>query len=924
MAIQYRTRGQSNPHGKPRVYFSCYPADYQAYFQSVADEILELNNCAIYYEEEAVSGRDSDYLLNLSQMQLLVIPVSAYLLSKPCRTIDVDLPFALEHHIPILPLMQEPGLDQLFSRKFGALQYLDKTSRDTSAISYRTKLKNFLDAVLVGDTMGSKIRAAFSSYIFLSYRKKDRKYAQELMRLIHANEFCRDVAIWYDEFLVPGENWSDSILQAMRKSQVFALTVTPNLVNEENYVMTTEYPMAQRTNMPIVAAEMLPTSHEQLCQLYRDYPGSVDARNPEALSRALSAHYSDCSHASRNDPAHLFYIGLAYLSGVDVEIDHERAVALITAAANAGHTDAMEKLAAMYRNGDGVSPNRDLECFWLKKLVRQARHALFRKPSWETGIQLSTRLKNLGNILLESARLNEAKAAFRRSIFILTIIKKVSRRCNRDLLHMELSDSYERLSAVYRAEGKTKEARELIFKASLAAPLVSSDSSPAQAILSKAASTMRLAESWLYDMDGAEYAEKHYMEALELLELLVRRGDSDSDVQGCLAQGYTGLGEICTGKQQYDQAREWYEKALALQEQRTAERNTPQARLELAIVYRKLGSALLAAGATEDCLSRYLDAWKILQKLADDLGFSSAIHELVVTCNLLAEISTPDQSEKWIVLGLDWSSRLYQETNTGSARRDLASMLMKAGSLDLDRGRLDPARDKLQKALHLAQELAGQTNEVPDQILLLEIQLLMADLSMARGDIKKAKKQYHRILSANEQLSNKTYSVNTERIDLLGSKKLGEIYLLMGYEENLENLLNADIHFGDAAASISFVPATPDMLRTIHGLACSYRTLAEQFLAANATTDLPLDVDASSCYEEAYRLLLWLYSKTRNPEYLPEMRELCFSLSRLYQEAADLYNDDDAPENAIFWKKKAQAVDDLPETDTIDVDEEYP
>lgn len=49
------------------------------------------------------------------------------------------------------------------------------------------------------------------AYVFLSYRKKDRKHAKELMRLIHANRFCLDIAIWYDGFLAAGEDFNAAI-----------------------------------------------------------------------------------------------------------------------------------------------------------------------------------------------------------------------------------------------------------------------------------------------------------------------------------------------------------------------------------------------------------------------------------------------------------------------------------------------------------------------------------------------------------------------------------------------------------------------------------------------------------------------------------------------------------------------------------------
>ena len=66
--------------------------------------------------------------------------------------------------------------------------------------------------------MAKRVRAAFDAYIFLSYRKKDRKYANELMRLIHSNPECRDIAIWFDEFLTPGESFKENIEKILDRS----------------------------------------------------------------------------------------------------------------------------------------------------------------------------------------------------------------------------------------------------------------------------------------------------------------------------------------------------------------------------------------------------------------------------------------------------------------------------------------------------------------------------------------------------------------------------------------------------------------------------------------------------------------------------------------------------------------------------------
>ena len=332
--LKYKTRGNSDPQGKPRVYFCCHPEDFNKYFESVSDEILAKQNCAVWYIDET-TVRDEDFFADLKQMQLFVIPITANLLYTENEALDIEFKFAVENHIPILPLMQESGLEEPFNQKCEELQFLNKNDADITAISYDEKLQKYLESILIGDELAEKIRAAFDAYVFLSYRKKDRRYAQELMRLIHKNEFCRDIAIWYDEFLVPGENFNSSIKKAIKKSKLFVLAVTPNLINESNYIMTAEYPMAKQERKPILPAELVPTDRKQLSEKYTGIPKLTDAHNESELSEALLESIKNIGiKESDNSPEHTFFIGLAYLSGIDVEIDSERAVRLITSASS--------------------------------------------------------------------------------------------------------------------------------------------------------------------------------------------------------------------------------------------------------------------------------------------------------------------------------------------------------------------------------------------------------------------------------------------------------------------------------------------------------------------------------------------------------------------------------------------------------------
>jgi hypothetical protein len=257
-----------------------------------------------------------------------------------------DFPYAREHHIPVLPIMMEPSLDAIYAleKNFGELQYLDPNARDLTAIGYEEKLKKHLEAILVSDEVAKRVRAAFDAYIFLSYRKKDRHYANELMKRIHANPEYRDIAIWYDEFLTPGESFRANIEKMMRDSKLFALLVTPNLLEEPNYVMTHEYPDAKKAGMDILPAEMEETDKAELCAKYEAIPPCVNAADEEILRDRLAETLCKIAISANNtDPEHNFFIGLAYLDGIDVEVDHERALSLITFAAERGAVEAISQ-----------------------------------------------------------------------------------------------------------------------------------------------------------------------------------------------------------------------------------------------------------------------------------------------------------------------------------------------------------------------------------------------------------------------------------------------------------------------------------------------------------------------------------------------------------------------------------------------------
>lgn len=352
--FRLKTKNESNVKDKPRVYFTCHPSDFGVHFERICSDILGAQDCAIFYTEDMAEPLSEENItLDLNRMNLVVVPVTFRLLSTDNRAMTVDIPYAMEHSIPVLPLMMESGIVEIYSRpdRFGERQFITPDSHETTEIAYEKKLRDYLGSVLTSDEVAQRVRAAFDAYIFLSYRKKDRVHANELMKLIHENPKYRDIAIWYDEFLSPGESFRENITRALSDSKIFALLVTPSLLETPNFVMDEEYPAARENGKPILPVEMTETDKEELSQKYEQIPATVSAEDNDTLYSSLADMLVDIAIAENDDdPEHNYLIGLAYLHGIDVEVNREKGMELIKWAADNGYIDAMKMIADIYEN----------------------------------------------------------------------------------------------------------------------------------------------------------------------------------------------------------------------------------------------------------------------------------------------------------------------------------------------------------------------------------------------------------------------------------------------------------------------------------------------------------------------------------------------------------------------------------------------
>ena len=363
--LSYRGSDNGEITGKPRVFFAAHPAELPYYLEQVISWLHVCRDCVIWYaaaasddgEESAVELKTSEISGILDEMQLVVVAVTMKLLRGDNSAMDRVIPYAQSHHIPLLPLIMEPeaGTDSLYKVRFKDLQYLEPSGNDPTALSFVDKLRSYLDNVLISDETAARVRKVFDACVFLSYRKKDRAFARELMRMIHKDPKYRGISFWYDEFLTPGEDFNENIRKALKSCDLFTLVVTPSMLEVPNYVMDQEYPLARAAGKDIFPVEMDKTNRALLEKHFRDIPACVAGVEDDEWTAALSQKLAPLAvRTQRKDLEHTYLTGLAYLDGIGVEVDLDVAAELITEAFDEGLEEAARKLSVMYLTGKGV------------------------------------------------------------------------------------------------------------------------------------------------------------------------------------------------------------------------------------------------------------------------------------------------------------------------------------------------------------------------------------------------------------------------------------------------------------------------------------------------------------------------------------------------------------------------------------------
>lgn len=112
---------------------------------------------------------------------------------------------------------------------------------------------------------------------------------------------------------------------------------------------------------------MIKTDSDSLKEKYNNIPDSYRFDSEEDKNRFIETISKLTHEGSENNPEHNYFLGLAYLDGIDVEVDREKAINFIIDAAEMNYVDAMNKLVSLYCKGEAVSVDYNKAIIWKKK-----------------------------------------------------------------------------------------------------------------------------------------------------------------------------------------------------------------------------------------------------------------------------------------------------------------------------------------------------------------------------------------------------------------------------------------------------------------------------------------------------------------------------------------------------------------------------
>ncbi|MBQ4046189.1 MAG: sel1 repeat family protein, partial [Lachnospiraceae bacterium] len=273
------------------------------------------------------------------------------------------------------------------------------------------RINAFLNDVLIPEDLQEQVRSDFDAVMYLCFRKTDRKSVAEIKRLIHEHECARDLAIIHEELLTSDDTDEQEARAMTEACDMFGLVVSTNLIANGYQQIRDIFKYARNLEKPVVSLEINKVNHADFYQIFTGAPACHDIRDardiadrmqkmmdrlPAKEDRALTGQNQSQGLQYGQAAYHEFLMGTAYLAGIDMEIDYEKALKLLQYSAEQGNTEACRRLVLMYRRGQGVPIDEDKSFEWRSRYIDTLKTRFEESPDEETAAAYCLQLMSFG------------------------------------------------------------------------------------------------------------------------------------------------------------------------------------------------------------------------------------------------------------------------------------------------------------------------------------------------------------------------------------------------------------------------------------------------------------------------------------------------------------------------------------------------
>ncbi|HEM6338486.1 TPA: TIR domain-containing protein [Streptococcus suis] len=281
--------------------FECY-RNYEIYFR--------YNNDLVSRSYQVVTIEQPYKFID--ECTLVVVLITRDLLSNNESITEQYLRYSLSKNIYTLPIVIEEISENSFNNKFGNFHLLYYKDKD-----FFEKLDFYINETF--DPYNQLIvtkNEVIKPNVFLSYRKKDSALAHKLLITILSYPKFEYLSVWFDNFLVAGEDYSLAIQENLISSDFVLMCVTKNSLELGNYVLDIEYPLAKKMDKKIIAIAMDDVDIDLVNSFYPDLTKIIQINNIHAVIEEISKIITELNiNLMINSPEDITKIGLRYLEG---------------------------------------------------------------------------------------------------------------------------------------------------------------------------------------------------------------------------------------------------------------------------------------------------------------------------------------------------------------------------------------------------------------------------------------------------------------------------------------------------------------------------------------------------------------------------------------------------------------------------------